>query len=408
MAIDTAAGARPVDRDVIFDQVRRWSAEIARDAATRDREASLPHAEFESLARTDILAARVPVRHGGPGLAISDLTRIILKLGAADPNIAQIMGVHYCWVEDLLLHATADQQARYFDLVRKGALIAGAQAELGGQSAGDIATRLSSEGETLVLHGRKYYCTGAAVADYLNVSALNDEGELVCVMIPVSRAGVHIADDWNGMGQRTTASGTVSLDQVRVEAAEIIGTQESRKRPNHFPPVVHVLHAAVDAGIAQGALKDGAAYARNKARPARESTAARAIEDPYVVHAFGGMVVAANSAVAMTERAAAYVDRAADHVLHGTGEATILTESWVAVAEAKIVAAESSLRVGETLFSLGGGSGTSRDLNMDRHWRNARTHTTHDPVAYKYRTVGSYYLSNSGALPDEEGNDEDG
>jgi len=73
----------------------------------------------------------------------------------------------------------------------------------------------------------------------------------------------------------------------------------------------------------------------------------------------------------------------------------------VAVAEAKVAATEASLLAGSKLIELGGTSATLEEHNLDRHWRNARTHTVHDPVRWKLNAIGRYFLS--GTLPPRNG-----
>jgi alkylation response protein AidB-like acyl-CoA dehydrogenase len=67
------------------------------------------------------------------------------------------------------------------------------------------------------------------------------------------------------------------------------------------------------------------------------------------------------------------------------------------VAEARVLTTEASLAAGSKLFELAGTQSTLDPLNLDRHWRNARTHTLHDPVRWKLHAVGNYYLN--GAAP---------
>ena len=52
-----------------------------------------------------------------------------------------------------------------------------------------------------------------------------------------------------------------------------------------------------------------------------------------------------------------------------------------------------ALEASEKLFELAGSSATRAAHNLDRHWRNARTHTLHDPVRWKYYALGNYYLN---------------
>jgi len=163
-----------------------------------------------------------------------------------------------------------------------------------------------------------------------------------------------------------------------------------------------VLHAAIDAGIALAALDDAVIFCRDHARPVPEAGVSRASEDPYALHAVGEMATLAHGAVAMVERAARILDDAISAFFtYGIATSTpeqawverLLAQASVAVAEAKITSSDAALRVSEMLFRVGGASATTSQRNLDRHWRNARTHTTHDPVAYKARAIGDFYLN---------------
>ncbi|PQA48256.1 SfnB family sulfur acquisition oxidoreductase, partial [Amnimonas aquatica] len=68
-------------------------------------------------------------------------------------------------------------------------------------------------------------------------------------------------------------------------------------------------------------------------------------------------------------------------------------EASLRVAEAKILSTEVALLATNKLFELSGTSSTLEEYNLDRHWRNARTHTLHDPVRWKYHIIGNYVLN---------------
>jgi len=218
------------------------------------------------------------------------------------------------------------------------------------------------------------------------------------VFVPRNREGVSVLDDWDGMGQRTTASGTTIYDDVLVHEHEVLRIPAFGQRRTHEGAFAQLMHSAIDAGIALAALADAGAYGREQARVLRESGVSSATQDPYVLHTIGEMAIAAHGAEALLGRGAALLEQALAASLAGDADANrLLGEASIAVAEAKYATTEASIRVSEMLFRIGGASATSRGLNLDRHWRNARTHTTHDPVSYKARAVGDFYLN--GNLP---------
>ncbi len=71
------------------------------------------------------------------------------------------------------------------------------------------------------------------------------------------------------------------------------------------------------------------------------------------------------------------------------------------MAKARAWTTEVALEAGNLLFELGGSRASLREHNLDRHWRNARTHTLHDPVRWKYPVIGNYLLN--GVLPPRRG-----
>lgn len=264
---------------------------------------------------------------------------------------------------------------------------------------GEIRVTLSrtADGKGWQLNGDKHYCTGSLFASHFYALVLRDDGGRSIAVLPRERAGVAIIDDWDGMGQRTTASGTVRFTQADVADDEHLPLPSAGTLRTHEGAFAQILHAAIDTGIALAALEDAARYGRERARPVPEAKVARAGDDPYVLHAVGEMAMLAHGAEALLERAARALDRVVPRALAGQASDAELGHASIAVAEAKMAANEAALRVSEMLYRVGGAGATVRGWNFDRHWRNARTHTTHDPVAYKAKAVGDYYLN--GALP---------
>ena len=205
------------------------------------------------------------------------------------------------------------------------------------------------------------------------------------------------------MGQRTTASGTVKLENVPLDEDEVIRLPDFRTRRMFVGGSAQLGHAAIDAGIARAALDDAIWYAREKARPVLEAGVDKAAQDPYVIHSIGEMSVLSHAAEAMVLRAGEAVEAAIDasdlggdpdSVEQGPAEQALI-DATIAVAEAKAMATHASLRVSEMLYNVSGASATLSKYGLDRHWRNARAHTTHDPVSYKHKVIGDYLLGNA-------------
>ncbi|MBS7699055.1 acyl-CoA dehydrogenase family protein [Chelatococcus sp. YT9] len=388
----------PHDGQALVALSAAFGEKLAAGAAARDSERRLPFAEIRELAASGLLAARVPAEYGGPEVSMVDYARIILNLAKGDPNVAQAAAPVFPNVEKVRIYGSETQKRRYFDLVLDGRLFTGnAAAERGGKRIGDMTTRVTRNAGGYRLNGRKYYATGTLFAEYVLVTSHLGDDSRAAVIVPTDREGVTVTDDWDGMGQRTTASGTAVFDNVRLDPDEIMPIPAYGQRRTYEGAYAQLMHAALDAGIALAALEDGIRYGRDGARPLPEAGVERAADDPYVLHTIGEMAIQTHAAVALVERGAALLDRAVEVFFSGKDADRLLGEASIAVAEAKFLSSEASIKVSEMIFRIGGASATSRQRNLDRHWRNARTHTTHDPVAYKARAVGDFYLND--ALP---------
>jgi len=383
--------------DTIVERAAALGAQLSSGSADRDRSRKIAFDEFKTLVSTGILAARVPAEFGGPEVSFLDFAKAFVHLGAGDPNVAQAVLPHACLMEKVRIYGSKEQQRRISEEMLAGKLITNASAERTGKVVGEIQTHIARRGNGYVLNGRKYYCTGSAFADAFFVLALADTGGRALVILPRDRAGLTVVDDWDGMGQRTTASGTVSFDNVEFDESELILLKNFGVRPTHEGGLAQLLHSAIDAGIAQAAFDDALKYGRSGARPVSESGHVRAGDDPYVQHTIGHMAMLVHSAIGLVERAGSSLDRAVKVFFSGEDSAAIIGATSVDVAEAKMASEYASLEVSEMIFRIGGASATSSKLNFDRHWRNARTHTTHDPVAYKAKVVGDFYLN--GRMP---------
>ncbi|MEC7762828.1 MAG: acyl-CoA dehydrogenase family protein [Pseudomonadota bacterium] len=392
----TKFSSRPPTTGLV-EAAETLSETIAAGAAERDRERLLAYDELNAIGASGILSARVPAEYGGPELSWSDVGRIFMALSKGDPNVCQALQPHMCVVEKFRLYGDEEQRKSFFGQVLEGKMIANAVAERGGKVVGQTATTLVKDGYAWRMSGRKFYSTGSIFSDLLWVTGVTEDGNRAIAIIPTDREGVEVLDDWDGIGQRTTASGTTILDNVLVHEHELLKPPAAGSQRSPEGALAQLLHAAIDVGIGFAALRDGGEYCRTIARPVPDAGVDKASHDLYAIQTFGQMAVMLRGAEALVERAGRKLDEALVELYAGRDYDRPLAEASIAVSEAKAAGVDSSLAVSEKIFSLGGASACSRSLNLDRHWRNARTHTTHDPIAYKLKAIGNYYLN--GELP---------
>lgn len=376
---------------------RRFAASIADDVVARDRAGWLPVSELAAFDRSGLLGLTVPRSHGGAGLPPSVLAEVVRTIATVDPAIAQGPQAHYLFTDVLRAFGSDEQRRRLFADVVAGRRIASALAERGGAHAQDLQTRLRAGR----LNGRKYYATGALTADWIAVSALNERNRLTLVFVEREAEGVTLDEEWDVMGQRATVSGGVRFEDVAIDPQLVIDYAGCFEVPQQLGARAQLYHAAIQVGIAGGALRDARAFVATKARPffeaARAGWGAQAVDDPHTIHRAGRLATHVAAAQALLAESA----RTLDAVGLVPADAEAAARGSLAVARAKSFASEVAVQVASDLFALTGASAADARHDLDRHWRNARTHASHDPTDWKYHHIGNYLLS--GTLPPNHG-----
>jgi SfnB family sulfur acquisition oxidoreductase len=376
------------DREAI-EAAEHFAARFAAGAAERDRKRIIPRKELDELSASGLLAVGVPRSYGGAGVSNVTLTEVFRILSKGDPNIGQIPQNHFCFVKSIELDGTEGQKNFFFGQFLDGKRLGNALSERGTRHVFDLrATVMRQPSGDFIVNGEKFYTTGALIADWLPVFGNDAANRLLIAYVPRGARGVEVRDDWSGMGQRTTASGTAILKDVRVPPEWVIPHYKTYEGPQVFGAYGQIIHVAIDVGIAEGALEDTREFVRKKVRYWFEAKVDKPADDPFIVRRFGELSIKVNSAKLMLRRAAELLD-AAERELNADSAAL----ASIAVAEAKQAAEWAALEVSNDLFELAGTSATLAELDLDRHWRNARTHTLHDPSRWKTYAVGNYYLN---------------
>ncbi len=359
----------------------RLAESFAPGASERDAQRKLPDAELDQLSASGLLAITGPAAHGGADATAVTVAEVFRLLAAADPNIAQIPQSHFAYVNVLRHNGSEEQRAFFFGEVLSGKRFGNAQSEAGTKHVQDYRTQLSkTDSGGFTLNGVKHYSTGALFADWIPVLARFEE-KIWVAYVPRHAPGVTVIDDWAGMGQRITASGTVELTDVRVPADRVVPHHLTFDRPQLYGAFAQLLHAAIDVGIADGAFASSIEFVRTKARPWFEAGVSCANEDPLTIQRVGELAVSLRAARSQLRTAAEAIDSG------------LIPEASIAVATAKVLADRAAIEVTNALFELGGTRSSLDGLNLHRHWRNARTHTLHDPVRWKVQHIGRHALN---------------
>ncbi|OCR26448.1 monooxygenase [Pseudomonas syringae] len=369
-------------------------ADYARlQASQRDAERLLPWSEIEQFTQSGLGSISIPRAYGGPQVSFVTIAEVFRIISAADPALGQIPQNQFGIIHLLQNSATETQKAVLFKSVLDGWRIGNAGPERGTKNTLELKARITAQGGKFVINGQKFYSTGALFAHWVAVKALNEQGQQIMAFVPRGTAGLQIVDDWSGFGQRTTASGTVLLDNVQIDGALVVDNWRLSLTPNIQGAVSQLIQAAIDAGIARAAIDDTIEFVRQRSRPWVDAHVERASDDPYVIADIGKLKLELHAAEALLRESAKVLDEVNAKPIDEYSAA----RASIAVARAKVLTTEISLLASEKLFELAGSRATLAEFNLDRHWRNARVHTLHDPVRWKYHAVGAWHLN--GTLP---------
>jgi alkylation response protein AidB-like acyl-CoA dehydrogenase len=368
--------------------------EIGLDAAQREIRRELPFAAFDAFRRSGLAALRIPAERGGLGGSLEDAIHVVTTLAAHESNVAHALRVHFDVVESLRLAPPTPFHDRQVRRIVEGALFGGASGEAGTARAGQIETVLRREGDHFRVTGKKYYTTGTAYADFVRTNLVDEEGRGVTAIIPVRSEGLEVLDDWDGMGQRMTASGSTVFENVRVEASEVTEKGYGSLAGRHGGAYRQLHLVAVAAGIVRNIVSDARGYVTGHGRPVLHSTAPSAREDVFIQQVVGELSALSHSIDALVRDNARTLGISSDAILRNDPAADeLVLQGALATARTQIVVGKLALQAGERLFDAGGASATSRKHNFDRHWRNLRTIFSHNPLSHKAKVVGDYVLN---------------
>lgn len=394
----SATSLQPSDRlDSQSPDIDALLSRIAEGAAHRERERILPFAEVDLIRKARLGALRLPVDVGGAGASIRTLFELVIRLGAADANVAHILRNHFSVVERLVRRPRDEQHRQWQKAVADGAIIGLAATELDTPKVGNVTpnTTLTADGDDYLLNGTKYYSTGTLYSDYVLVRTADTTGANAAVLIPVNREGIELIDDWDGLGQRLTATGTTHFRNVRVKRQEaVFDAPDAGYGIPYANTFAQLFLTAINAGIARAVLQDAAELVRSRKRTFYYAPSEIPADDPLLQQTVGQIASGAFAAETVVLAAAEALDAATD--AFDAGDATAIDAAHKAAllsAKAKIVADELAIRSGNLLFDVGGASATKKATNFDRHWRNARTLASHNPNTFKARSIGQYEIS---------------
>jgi len=378
-----------------IDEAERIALELAKTAAARDAAGGTPKAERDLLRASGLLSLIIPEDLGGAGAGWPETLAVVRRIARVDGSVGHVFGFQHLLLATLRLFGSPEQWRPLFAQTAERRWFWG-----NALNPLDTRTTVTWRGDTGTLRGVKSFCSGARDSDHLVVSAIDPEtSKLIVGAIPSDRKGLTIHADWDNMGQRQTDSGSVTLDGVELKRSELLVSPGPLGSPfaSLRPCIAQLVLSNVYLGLAQGAFDEARAYTGSESRAWFASGVERAVDDPYVLRTYGELYAQLQGARAVTDEAAGELERAWQ-----IGEDLSYDQravAAIAVAAAKVQTTRASLEVTSRVFEVMGARATTAKARIDRFWRNARTHTLHDPVDYKLRDLGAYALAGKPPTP---------
>ena len=358
----------------------------------RDQQQALPHDVIAQFSLKGLAGIRIPKQYGGAYVSNQTLAQVFKIISKADASVGQIPQNQFGLLNSLARIAPEAQKQWLYAEILKGKRLANAGPERYTPDSRSISSHLIRQNQDYVLSGTKFYSTGASFADWLAIRALHPEGHTVLCIVDAKASGVDIANDWDGFGQRTTASGTITLENVHV-AADLVFDEKALGQANSYRGAYsQLIQVAIDVGIAEAAFAD-TLTAIQKARPIVDAQVELASQEAFSLQEVGKLNILLDAANLLLIEAASYLDELDELNIRDQVTEAQANRASIVVAEAKVYANDAALQISEKLLELGGSRASLEIHNLDQHWRNARVHTLHDPVRWKLHAIGNYYLN---------------
>ncbi|HCU83792.1 MULTISPECIES: acyl-CoA dehydrogenase family protein [unclassified Methylophilus] len=360
-------------------------------AVERDHQGGTPKLERDAIRNSGLLSLIIPRQYGGYGANWQETLQVVREFAKVDSSIAHVYGFQHLMLATVRLFSRPDQWERWYEQTAQSNWFWG-----NALNPLDERTLCKSYDHWHEFSGKKSFCSGAMDSEMLIASAIKKtDGQLVIAAIPTLRTGVTILDDWDNIGQRQTDSGSVNFEKVRVEENELL--TEPGPLSNPFaclrPLIAQLILTNIYLGIAEGAFNDAQHYTLREARPWKNANVDITSQDPYILAHYGEFWVGLEATRALTNQAAEKLDIAWAKGLALTEEDRGLLAT--SISAAKVLATRTGLDITSRMFEVAGSRATHAGLRLDRHWRNLRTHTLHDPLDYKIKELGEWALTGS-------------
>ena len=215
-------------------------------------------------------ALEVPVEYGGAGIDAITCAAICEEMARADAGFFTTMSATGLALRPVLIAGNDEQKKWACDIVLKGGQAAfGLTEPMAGSDPSNTKTTADKDGDEYVLNGRKCFITNGGVADFYIITAMTDKEKGVKGMstffVEKGTPGLSSGNEENKMGIRTSNTADVVMEDVRVPASAMIGTEG--KGFNIAMSTLDITRALMcigAVGIMQRAIDEAVAYSKQR------------------------------------------------------------------------------------------------------------------------------------------------
>jgi alkylation response protein AidB-like acyl-CoA dehydrogenase len=357
----------PVERmlpDSEAEELIALTREIAVDelkplASDYEAQSRFPREQFRLLGRSGLLGLPYPEKWGGGAVSYEVYLQVLEELAAVWMTVAVGLSVHTMSCYPLANFGAVDQQDEWLPTMLGGDLL-GAYAlsePQAGSDAAALSARAVRDGDDYVVNGTKAWITHAGVADFYTIMVrTSDERSrgVSCLLAQAATPGLTIAPLEHKMGLTGSPTAQLLLDNARVDARRRMGAEgEGLKIALDALNSGRLGIAACAVGLAQAALDEAVAFARDRTQFGRP-----------IIEFQGLEFLLADMAAGVESARATYLDaaRRRDRGMPFRRQASI----------AKLVATDMAMRVTTDAVQVLGGYGYTRDFPVERYMREAK------------------------------------
>jgi len=350
------------EQAMIRDMARQFARErLAPGAAERDRDSRFPADELREMGELGLLGMVVPEEWGGAGADAVSYALAIEEIAAGDGAISTIMSVHNSvGCAPILKFGNAEQKERYLRPMAVGRMLGAfcLTEPQAGSDASALKTRAVKDGDHYMLNGAKQFITNGQNAGVALVFAVTDPAAgkkgISAFLVPTDNPGYKVARLEHKLGQRSSDTAQILLEDARVPASAMLGNPGEGYRialANLEGGRIGIAAQAV--GMAQAAFEAARDYARD-----RTSMGVPIIEHQAVSFRLADMATRIEAARQLVLHAAS---------LRGAGQPCLKEASM-----AKLFASEMAERVCSDAIQTFGGYGYVEDFPVERIYRDVR------------------------------------